>query len=438
MKAIALLFVVALSLLCGAASMERARSQARTAVCRATPSRRAVRSPPCGGCSMKTRVRPRRCHCATSIAIDGRHPSRPATINVGRGRVIARRPRARPAPYAHPRHQRYRSRERPAARRRRPTPTATTRRSPSTFRIRRGSAPSMQCSVPAVVATGTAAPPRTPPVAKQVPRSLSTALHDVLTDDGEPARRRNTPVLCVTRLTKTSAVGHESLFGPGDADRRGPRCLGCGPAPSLFPTMPVGAGIINLTTTQYDVPMPDGRRVGDERHARAGASVPACAACSSSCWQRGTAGTGIGQPAPATQALVTAIADADRSTRARRGISGRRSRCSCSRGGASFSTTHGRGCRRRIRRNQLALAIDSRSRSTDAGVVDVQFGHRPGQCGLDRAVRDAIADATPLVAPPQELLSDDDRLHVRCCRARIIARRPATRGGIAVEHRSAA
>ncbi|MDB4959497.1 MAG: hypothetical protein JWO36_7066 [Myxococcales bacterium] len=41
-----------------------------------------------------------------------------------------------------------------------------------------------------------------------------------------------------------------------------------------------------------------------------------------------------------------------------------------------------------------------------------------GNPDFDRAVREAIADAAPLAAPPQDLLSDDDRLHLRWLFAR--------------------
>ncbi len=85
--------------------------------------------------------------------------------------------------------------------------------------------------------------------------------------------------------------------------------------------------------------------------------------------------------------------------------------------------------------NQLALAttaelvIDRRGR-----VVDVQLGHGSGNADFDRAIRDAIADATPLVEPPLELLSDDDRVHVRWLFARDRRQAgPATAEVVAVE-----
>ncbi len=68
--------------------------------------------------------------------------------------------------------------------------------------------------------------------------------------------------------------------------------------------------------------------------------------------------------------------------------------------------------------NRMALAttvelvVDRRGR-----VVDIQLSGS-GNPDFDHAVRDAIEDATPLVAPPQELLSDDDRLHLRWVFAR--------------------
>jgi TonB family protein len=58
------------------------------------------------------------------------------------------------------------------------------------------------------------------------------------------------------------------------------------------------------------------------------------------------------------------------------------------------------------------LVIDGRG-----GVVDVKVASS-GNADFDRAVRDAIRDANPLPAPPRELWSDDDRVHVRWLFAR--------------------
>ena len=68
--------------------------------------------------------------------------------------------------------------------------------------------------------------------------------------------------------------------------------------------------------------------------------------------------------------------------------------------------------------NQMALAaIAELVVDTHGRVVDVQLA-TSGNSDFDRAVRDAISDAAPLAAPPQALLSDDDRLHVRWLFAR--------------------
>ena len=53
----------------------------------------------------------------------------------------------------------------------------------------------------------------------------------------------------------------------------------------------------------------------------------------------------------------------------------------------------------------------------DGRVVDVKI-ESSGNAGYDGAVRDAIRDAQPLAPPPLELLSDDDRLHLRWLFAR--------------------
>jgi hypothetical protein len=59
---------------------------------------------------------------------------------------------------------------------------------------------------------------------------------------------------------------------------------------------------------------------------------------------------------------------------------------------------------------ELVVARDGRIES-----VTVATSKNPD---FDRAVRDAIADAGPLAAPPVELLSDDDRVHLRWLFAR--------------------
>jgi hypothetical protein len=52
------------------------------------------------------------------------------------------------------------------------------------------------------------------------------------------------------------------------------------------------------------------------------------------------------------------------------------------------------------------LAVDQRGR-----IVDVAL-HGSGNADYDRAIHDALADAQPLPAPPLNLLSDDDRIHL--------------------------
>lgn len=58
------------------------------------------------------------------------------------------------------------------------------------------------------------------------------------------------------------------------------------------------------------------------------------------------------------------------------------------------------------------LTIDGRG-----GVVDVKLA-TSGNADFDRAVRDAVRDADPLPAPPRDLWSDDDRVHLRWLFAR--------------------
>ncbi len=58
------------------------------------------------------------------------------------------------------------------------------------------------------------------------------------------------------------------------------------------------------------------------------------------------------------------------------------------------------------------LVIDGRG-----GVVDVKLASS-GNADFDRAVGDAVRDANPLPAPPRELWSDDDRVHLRWLFAR--------------------
>ena len=60
----------------------------------------------------------------------------------------------------------------------------------------------------------------------------------------------------------------------------------------------------------------------------------------------------------------------------------------------------------------VELAVDRRGR-----IGDVEL-HGSGNPDFDRAVRDALADAEPLAVPPDDLLSDDDRVHLRWLFAR--------------------
>ncbi|HET9988914.1 MAG TPA: TonB family protein, partial [Kofleriaceae bacterium] len=84
--------------------------------------------------------------------------------------------------------------------------------------------------------------------------------------------------------------------------------------------------------------------------------------------------------------------------------------------------------------NQLTLAalaaitIDRKGR-----VIDVALAEPSGNPDFDRAVRDAIADATSLPIPPVEALSDDDLVHLRWLFAR--DRRQAGPATAELEHR---
>ena len=84
--------------------------------------------------------------------------------------------------------------------------------------------------------------------------------------------------------------------------------------------------------------------------------------------------------------------------------------------------------------NQLTLAaiaaitIDRKGR-----VIDVALAEPSGNADFDRAVRDAIADATSLPIPPVEALSDDDLVHLHWLFAR--DRRQAGPATAELEHR---
>jgi TonB family protein len=75
-----------------------------------------------------------------------------------------------------------------------------------------------------------------------------------------------------------------------------------------------------------------------------------------------------------------------------------------------------------------AITIDRKGR-----VSDVAIAQPSGNADFDRAVRDAIADATSLPMPPVEALSDDDRVHLRWLFAR--DRRQAGPATAEIEHR---
>jgi TonB family protein len=75
-----------------------------------------------------------------------------------------------------------------------------------------------------------------------------------------------------------------------------------------------------------------------------------------------------------------------------------------------------------------AITIDRKGR-----VIDVGLAEPSGNADFDRAVRDAIADATSLPIPPVEVLSDDDLVHLRWLFAR--DRRQAGPATAEIEHR---
>ncbi|MGE5182706.1 MAG: TonB family protein, partial [Acidobacteriota bacterium] len=68
--------------------------------------------------------------------------------------------------------------------------------------------------------------------------------------------------------------------------------------------------------------------------------------------------------------------------------------------------------------NVMTLAAKAEVVVARDGRVEAVNLTSSGNADFDRAVRDAIADAAPLPAPPAELLSDDDRAHLRWLFAR--------------------
>lgn len=68
--------------------------------------------------------------------------------------------------------------------------------------------------------------------------------------------------------------------------------------------------------------------------------------------------------------------------------------------------------------NQMQLAATVDLAIDAGGKVDVTFHTRSGNADFDRAVRDAIRDSAPLTTPPFELISDDNRVHLRWLFAR--------------------
>jgi hypothetical protein len=68
--------------------------------------------------------------------------------------------------------------------------------------------------------------------------------------------------------------------------------------------------------------------------------------------------------------------------------------------------------------NALTLAATAELAIDAQAHVAIVALDSSGNADFDRAVRDAIADAAPLPAPPNELMSDDDRVHVRWLFAR--------------------
>ena len=79
-------------------------------------------------------------------------------------------------------------------------------------------------------------------------------------------------------------------------------------------------------------------------------------------------------------------------------------------------------CRLRLPRdhalNDMALAATAQLTVDAHGKVENVELTGSGNADFDRAVRDAISDATPLPVPPPELWSDDDRVHLRWLFAR--------------------
>ena len=68
--------------------------------------------------------------------------------------------------------------------------------------------------------------------------------------------------------------------------------------------------------------------------------------------------------------------------------------------------------------NQTSLAATAVLRIEPNGQVAIDEIAGSGLADFDRAIRDVIADAVPFPPPPQELLSDDNRAHVRWLFAR--------------------
>jgi TonB family protein len=68
--------------------------------------------------------------------------------------------------------------------------------------------------------------------------------------------------------------------------------------------------------------------------------------------------------------------------------------------------------------NQMALAVVVELAVDRSGKVVERTIGTSGNADFDRAVRDAISDAEPFAAPPAELVSDDDRVHLRWLFAR--------------------
>lgn len=85
--------------------------------------------------------------------------------------------------------------------------------------------------------------------------------------------------------------------------------------------------------------------------------------------------------------------------------------------------------------NRMTLATTVDLTIDRAGhVVAIKISAPSGNADFDRAARDVIADPSPLAAPPVELLSDDDRLHLRWLFARDLRRAgPATAAILNIE-----